>query len=87
MAVDTVALLEGIIALGFTMRVRSKPAVRDGIDVTLVIVDIDDDYSGEGLTGSEALANACSKMREKIAVRQRKDAAILAVLPEPQAAQ
>lgn len=80
----TLVLIDAIIALGYAMRVRQKPAVRDGIDVILVIVDIGDDYQGEGLTPAEALANACAKMREKVAIRHKKDEAILAALPAPE---
>jgi hypothetical protein len=80
---ETIALLEAIIALGFTMRVRTKQAVRDGIDVTLVIVEIGDDFTGDGLTPSEALMNACAKMREKVAVRHQRDTAILDTIPAP----
>jgi len=83
----TIVLLNSIISLGFSMNVKTEKAVRDGRDVMLVKVSIGDDFTGEGLTPSDALTDACMKMRKRVEARHLRDAAILEMLPAPEQSQ
>jgi hypothetical protein len=74
---DTLTLLTSIVLAGYDMRVRSEKTVRNAQDVTLVIVNIGNEFQGEGLTPSEALQSAFMSMKVKVQARADKDKQLL----------
>lgn len=77
-------LIETLTSAGYEVRFRTVQAVRNAKDVTLVVVDIDNNFTGEGITAKEAFQAAVLALQTRIAKRSAKDTTLLAALDAAQ---